>query len=251
MSRSLLALLATLSIVACQGQPARLLDDPDEILAAAAASAVTATSVHIDLTAEGTVALDPLGTGAGAPFDLQGTTAAADIDLQGGKTRATFSAPALLGLAGEVIVVDAIYLKTTLTGAQFQVIPFAEQPEAPLKGVTDLLARTDLDPAKGADAPCAGGTCYTLTIRLDAEDLAGPGGGVALPSGLPIPIPDLAGAGVDLTLLVEQTTTRLSGITANLDLGDTGELTLGGTFTRWNEPVQIVPPPADQIGLAG
>jgi hypothetical protein len=250
MRRSLLALVATLSIVACQGQPARLLDDPDEILAAAAASAVAATSVHVDLTAEGTVAIDPLGTGAGAPFDLEDTTAAADIDLQGGKTRATFSAPALLGLAGEVIVVDAIYLKTTLTGARYQVIPLAEQPEAPLKGVTDLLARTDLDPTKGADVPCAGGTCYALTTRLDAEDLAGIGGG-ALPSGLPNPFPDLTGAGVDLTLLVEQTTTRLSGITATLDLGDTGELTLQGTFTRWNEPVQIAPPPADQIGLAG
>ena len=119
--------------------------------------------------------------------------------------------------------------------------------------MTDLLARTDLQPTKGADVPCAGGTCYTVTLHLDAEDLGALTGGAALPSTLPIPlpIPDLAGAGVDLTLQIEQATTRLSGATATLDLGDTGDLTIEGTFTKWNEPVQIAAPPADQVETAG
>lgn len=254
MRTRLLVLVALLSVAACQGQPARLLEDPDEILAAAATSALAATSVHVDLTLEGTIALDPLGTGAGAPFDLEGTTAAADLDLQGRKTRVTFAAPGLLGLAGEVIVVDDLYIKTSLTGTQYRVIPMAEPSAAPpLKAVTDLLARTDLAPTKGADAPCAGGTCYTITIRLDPEDLAGLGAGATLPTGLPvpIPIPDLSGASVDLTLLVEQTTTRLSGLNAAVDLGDAGNLALQGTFTRWNEAMQIEAPPADQVEGAG
>ena len=86
-----------------------------------------------------------------------------------------------------------------------------------------------------------------------AEDLGALTGGAALPSTLPIPlpIPDLAGAGVDLTLQIDQATTRLSGATAALDLGDTGDLTIEGTFTKWNEPVQIAPPPADQVETAG
>ena len=246
-------LLATLLLAACQGQPAKLLDDPNEILAAAATTAATATSVRADLTADGTVALDPLGTGTGTPVDFAGTNLTADLDLQSGKTRATFAVPALLGLAGEVIVADAVYLKSTLTGPKFQSIPLSGESQPPLKGLTDLLARTDLQPTKGADVPCAGGTCYTVTLHLDAEDLGALTGGAALPSTLPIPlpIPDLAGAGVDLTLQIEQATTRLSGATATVDLGDTGDLTIEGTFTKWNEPVQIAAPPADQVETAG
>jgi hypothetical protein len=152
-------------------------------------------------------------------------------------------------LAGEVIVADAIYLKSTLTGPKYRSVPLTGESEPPLKGLTDLLARTDLAPTKGADAPCAGGTCYTLTMTLDASDLGAIGGGTALPSVLPVPIPlpDVSGAAVHLTLHIDQATTRLSDATATVDLGDTGKLTLQGTFTRWNEPVTITPPPADQV----
>jgi hypothetical protein len=247
-------LAAALLLAACQGQPANLLTDPNQILAAAATTAASATSTHVDLTADGTVSLDPLGTGAGTPIDLEGTTLNADLDLQNAKTRATFSAPGLLGLAGEVIVADAVYLKSTLTGPRYRSIPITGESEPPLKGLTDLLARTDLAPTKGADAPCAGGTCYTLTMKLDPADLGGlAGGGVALPSALPIPmpIPDVSNATVDLTLHIDQATTRLSDATATIDLGDTGKLTLQGTFTRWNESVSINPPPADQVEPAG
>ena len=129
------------------------------------------------------------------------------------------------------------------------------RPQNPLKGLTELLARTDLDPVKGDDVPCAGGTCYTVTITLDAADLGGLGGGAGgpLPSALPIPIPlpDLSSSSVDLTLHVEQRTTRLSGITAVVGMADLGNLGLQGTFTRWNEPVQIGPPPADQVEGTG
>ena len=247
-------LIAMLVLVACQGQPANLLTDPNQILAAAATNAASATSAHVDLTASGTVSLDPLGTGAGSPVDIGGTTLNADLDLQNAKTRATFSSPNLLNLAGELIVADAIYLKSTLTGPKYHSMPLTGTSEPPLKGLTDLLARTDLQPTKGADAPCAGGTCYTLTLRVDASDLGALGGAAAaLPSALPIPvpIPDVSDASVDLTLHVDQATNRLSDASASIDLGDTGKVTLQGTFTRWNEPVTISAPPADQVEPAG
>jgi hypothetical protein len=246
-------LLATIVLVACQGQPVNLLTDPNQILAAAATTAAGATSTHVDLTAGGTVSLDPLGTGAGTPIDLTGTTLNADLDLKDAKTRATFSAPNLLGLAGELIVADAIYVKSTLTGPKYHSMPLDGTSEPPLKGLTDLLARTDLQPTKGADAPCAGGTCYTLTMRIDPSDLGALGGITALPSALPIPIPipDVSEGAVDLTLHIDQATTRLSDATATIDLGDSGTLTLQGTFTRWNEPVSISAPPADQVEPAG
>ena len=89
-------LMAALLLAACQGTPVKLLSDPKEILAAAATSTAAATSVHVDLTAEGKVGLDPLGTGSATPIDLSGSTANADLDLQNGKLHATFSAPSLL-----------------------------------------------------------------------------------------------------------------------------------------------------------
>jgi hypothetical protein len=247
-------LIATLVLAACQGQPVTLLTDPNEILAAAATTTAAATSVHVDIAVDGKISLDPLGTGAGAPIDLRDTSASADLDLATGQLKATFSSPGLLGLAGETILVDdTLFLKTTLTGTKFRPSAVSGPTENPLRGLTELLARTDLDPVKGDDVPCAGGTCYTLTIKLDAADLAGLGGatGIPLPGDLPIPIPDLSAAAIDLTLHVEQRTTRLSGITAEAGMADLGNFGVQATFTRWNEPIQIAAPPGDQVEGTG
>lgn len=250
-SRAIAPLIATLILGACQGQPVALLTDPNEILAAAATSAASATTVHADVAVDGTVAIDPLGTGSAAPIDLRDTTLNADLDLQNGKTKATFTAPALLGLAGEVVVADAVYLKSTLTGPKYRATPIEGTPQSPLKGLIDLLARADLAPTKGADAPCPGGTCYTLQVELDASELGALLGGVALPSDLPVPVPDVTVSTIDLMLHIEQRTTRLADATATMDLGDTGTVTLQATFTKWNESVQIAPPPADQVEPLG
>jgi hypothetical protein len=146
-----------------------------------------------------------------------------------------------------VIVADAVYLKSTLTGPRFRKTPIEGTPRSPLRGLSDLLARADLAPTKGADAPCPGGTCYTLQVKLDAAELGALVGGVTLPSDLPIPVPEVTVATIDLTLHIEQRTTRLADATAAMDLGDTGKVTLQATFTKWNESVQIAPPPADQV----
>lgn len=253
--RTLLLPLLGLVLAACQGQPVALLDDPDEILAAAATTAAAATSVHVDLAVDGRISLDPMGTGAGAPIDLRDTSASADLDLAGGRLKATFSSPGLLGIAGETILVDdELFVKTTLTGTKYRVSAVDGATQNPLKGLSQLLARTDLDPIKGDDVPCAGGTCYTLTVKLDATDLAAlgwSGGAAPLPSDLPIPIPDLSASTIDLTLHVEQRTTRLSGITAVAGMADLGNLGVQATFTRWNEPMQIAAPPGDQVEGTG
>jgi hypothetical protein len=246
-SRAIAPLIAALILAACQGQPVKLLTDPNEILAAAATTTASATSVHVDVAVDGTIALDPLGMGSAAPIDLRDTTLNADLDMGNGKTKATFAAPALIGLAGEVIVADAVYLKSTLTGPRYRKTPIEGTPRSPLRGLSDLLARADLAPTKGADAPCPGGTCYTLQVKLDAAELGALVGGVTLPSDLPIPVPDVTVATIDLTLHIEQRTTRLADATAAIDLGDTGKVTLQATFTKWNESVQIAPPPADQV----
>jgi LppX_LprAFG lipoprotein len=265
MRRLIVTLLAATALIvgACQ-QAAPVLTDPNAILAAAASTTASATSVHIDLSADGPIELDPFGTGAGASINLRGTTASADVDLAANELRATFSSPNLMGIAGEVIVVDqTAYLKSTLTGSNYLKTtipePSGSSPApsaAALSGIADLLARADLHPIKGDDVPCAGGTCYTVTINLTAEQLAaigGPATGGAIPSAPTIPgvqLPDLSGSTAELKILVEQATTRLSGIDAVLHLGDLGDPHVTVTFTKWNEPVTIAAPPADQVAPA-
>ena len=260
----LLAAVA-LGAAACQ-QGVTLLTDPNAILAAAASTTASATSVHVDVSADGPIEVGLFGAGAGAALNLRGTTASADLDLGANNVRATFSSPNLMGIAGEMIVVDgSAYLKSTFTGPKFikTTVPAAGaaspslSPSPALSGLADLLARADLQPVKGDDVPCAGGTCYTVTINLTSAELAalgaGPATGGAMPSLPPIPgiaLPDLADASADLAILVEQTSNRLSGIDATLHLGDVGDPHIVVTFTKWNEPVTVAAPPADQVAPA-
>lgn len=255
------AIAAVLAVGACQTAPAApTLTDPREILAAAVTSTAAARSVRLDATADGTVTLDLLGMGTPSPIELAGTTVTADLDLEGGDARATFSAPNLLGLTGEVIAVDgSTYLKSTLTGARYQVLATGTDVPLPsgaarasiLKDIADFLANPALEPVKGEDAACGSTTCYRVDIVLTSEELAALGAGdLEAPAGLPIPIPipDLSAATVDLSVLVAKDTTRLTGIKAVADLGGgAGVATIDLTLSKWDETVSISAPPADQI----
>lgn len=255
---------AGLMAAACQSAPApSQLTDPREILAAAVTATTAAKTVRIDATAGGKVALDLLGLGAASTVELDGTTASADVDLEGGDARATFSAPGLLGLTGEFIVLHGTaYLRSTLTGAFYQVLPLGPDTPTPsgearatiLKGLTDILVNPRVQPVKGDDAPCGSAICYTVTIALSADDLAALGAGnLQLPSGLPVPIqlPDLDTATADLTILVAKDTIRLADVKAAVNLGAGGTATIELTFSKWDEPVSISTPPPDQLAPAG
>jgi hypothetical protein len=253
---------AAILLGACQTAPPPTLTDPREILAAAVTATTAARTVRIDGSAEGAVGLGGAGFEAPSSIELTGTTLSADLDLEGGDARATFSAPGLLGLTGELIVVDGTtYLKTTLTGALYRTLSTgAEVPEPSgaarasiLGALTDLLARPELDPVKAEDVACGNATCYRIEIALAPEDLAALGAGdLEAPTGLPIPmpLPDLSAANVDLTVLVAQDTTRLAGLTADADLGADGAAAVDLTFSKWDEPVTISPPPPDQVAPA-
>ncbi len=253
--------LAALTVGACQTAPAQPdLTDPKAILAAAVTSTAAARTVRVDVTADGTVSLDLLGIGTPSPIELDGTTASADLDLEKGNARTTFSAPGLLGLTGELIALDGTsYLKSTLTGALYRVQPIGSDVPVPsgevrstiLKGLTDLLADPRLDPVKGDDMPCGSTTCYRVNISLSPEELAALGlGDLQAPTGLPVPIqvPDLGAASLDLNVLVAKDTTRLTGVKVTADLGGgAGVATIDVTFSKWDEPVTITAPPADQL----
>ena len=128
--------------------------------------------------------------------------------------------------------------------------PSGEVRNTILKGLTDLLADPGLAPVKGDDTPCGSATCYRVDITLTPADLAALGAGdLQAPAGLPVPIqlPDLTTATVELRVLVAKDTTHLGGLRAAIELGTAGSPVVELTFSKWDEPVSISAPPADQL----
>jgi hypothetical protein len=238
-------------LASCGGPSAPELTDPREIVTSALTTTAAATSFHADLAADGTVSIVlPMFGGAPAPIDLTGTTASVDVDVQDTALRATFLAPGMFGLAGELISVGGTaYLKSTLTGTKYQLfvantLPFdPTDPAGLVDNLGDLLLQDGIILVKGSDVPCGAQQCYSVTTSLTSAQLPGTSGPAA--SALPV---DLTGAKLDLTLLVEQSLPHhLAGLEANLAMNATDSLKLDLTFSKWGEPLTIAPPPTDQI----
>jgi LppX_LprAFG lipoprotein len=226
------------------------LTDPREIVTAALTSTENAKSVHLAVAVDGeaTVAL-PIGGGTATPLDLTGTTASADIDFIKPAAKATFALKAGLTVNGEVIAVDGkTYLKSTLTGPLYEESAGSTPVDPSAVGglidnLGDLLLNPDLDLVKGDDIACGSKQCYTVSADVTAADLGTTGSGTL--DGLPV---NLAGASLKLTIRVEKDLPyHLAGVTAVLSQPDGGELTVDVTASKWDEPVTISAPPADQV----
>lgn len=243
--------VAILAAACNVGSTAPALTDPKEIVTAALKSTEAAKSVHLSVTVDGkaTVSLQG-GSGVGVPVNLTGTTAAADVDLAKSAAKATFAIPALLGFAGELIVVDGkTYLKTTLTGPLYQESAAGSAPVDPSKtsgmidNLGDLLLKDGVTLVKGDDVTCGSKQCYTVSADLTAQQLGTTGTGAL--GQLPV---DLTGASLKLTVRVEKDLPHhLAGITAVLSMPDGTSVTAELTTSKWDEPVSISAPPADQV----
>lgn len=268
MTRSPRRLFATLgllsgfvaAVAACGGPALPALTDPGEIIAAGFASTQTARTVHVDITVDGEINADLSGgTGTATTFPLTGTTASADVDMAAGKAHATFAVPALLNLNGELIQIGGTsYLKTSLGGPLFEVQEAVDSlPVDPTDAsgifddVGEFLQADGVDPVKGDDVECGGKQCYTVMIELTADELAALGTDAPAAGDLPVDLGDLP---VDLgdlslavTVRVEKDTHRLAGAATVISLGEMGSLTVDVSASKWDEPMDISPPPADQI----
>jgi hypothetical protein len=247
---ALLALAAVAFIPAACGMtptgPA--LTDPKAIVTAALTSTENAKSVHLSAIVDGeaTVAL-PIGGGTGTPLDLTGTTATADIDFVKPAARATFAVKAGVTVNGEVIAIDGkTYLKSTLTGPLYEEAAAGAGLIGPstfgdlIDNLGDLLLTPGLDLVKGDDVACGSKQCYTVSADLTADDL-----GATAITGLPV---NLAGATMKVTIRVEKDLPyHLAGVTAVLSTTDGATLTADVTASKWDEPVTISAPPADQV----
>jgi hypothetical protein len=249
---AILAILAMLglTLAACNGSAAGpALTDPTAIVTAALKSTEAAKSVHVDVTVDGTATID-LGGGGGSPIDVSGTTASADIDLVAPAATATFSAKAGLQVSGELIAVGGTtYLKSSLTGPLYVASAGSAQALDPsqltglIDNLGDLLLKEGITLVKGDDVACGSQQCYTVSANLSADQLGANGLGSA--AGLPI---DLAGATLALSVRVEKSLPyHLAGVTAVLSMADGSKLTVELTASKWDQPVTITAPPADQV----
>ncbi len=250
---TLVVAIAVLVAACGGGSSAPALTDPTEIVTAALTSTQSAKSVHLDATLDGsmTIALPGAG-GAATPIKLDGTTAAADLDIAGGAAKVTFTAPALFNVTGELIAVDGkVYLKTSLGGPQYEVVNLGQSlPVDPsntgglIDALGDFLLQPGVDPVKGDDVACGSTQCYTVKAELTADELVALGLGGTVP-GLPV---DISGASLAVTMRVEKDLPHhLAGLTFVVTAGDGNALTLDAIFSRWDAPVSISAPPADQI----
>jgi lipoprotein LprG len=128
-----LALLAVTAIVfagACGGNSGTPtpppITDPSEVITKSVAVVPAIKSLHLKLEVSGKVNPGALtggssgGLGLNGNFDLAGTTVEGDVDVVKLATDLKFAVPGVLGLTGQVIVVDGnLYYKTSLTGDKF------------------------------------------------------------------------------------------------------------------------------------
>jgi metal-dependent amidase/aminoacylase/carboxypeptidase family protein len=239
-------------VAACGGgaPAAPALTDPVDILAQSVQTLNDVKSFRADVAVSGSVNVDLTGTGAASGFPLDNTTAQLDVDVENKNAKATFSAPALMGLSGELIQVGGTsYVKTSLTGPQYQktesdanaVDEATDMSEEDIAELSEQL--TKVQPTKGEDVSCGDKQCYTVTIDLDTAELQSLGG--ELPSeGLPA---DMSEASVNATFKIEKDTLRPAGIDLTMDLGSQGNVTVAVTLSNWDEAVSIEAPPADQV----
>lgn len=250
MHRRLLALpsllvAAAIAVGAC-GPTTPALSDPGEILVKAVEALEGAKTVHLEAAIDGTVSLDLMGTGQGGDLALTGTKLVADLDLEEGDTAFELAVPAMLGLTVEAISIGAdTWTRISLVSPKFQKGTTSDtglpidpgDPDSMVEGLKTWLEDPTVDPEKLDDTGCGSKTCYQVRIELAADDL------LAL-------VPDVIEAGsgtVLLTVLVEKDSLRPAGFNIEVTAEGLGQLQIELSTSKWDESLDIEPPPADEV----
>lgn len=234
------------------------LTDPAEILRRGYEASAEVDSLHMSLSVEGTVT-DPQ-TGANMPLD--GITLEGDFDAAEPAMHFTFAAPMVLGLTGEMILIsEDLYFKSSLSGTEWRHVPFASadlplplqtpDPSAMAAQVEDLLAMEGVTVEKLDDTSCGEGTCYHLRLTIPLEALVSLAGSSGYP-GYPADFGDvfteeMFGGPFVLDQLYDRNSLLLHELSFTISPQDVGDIGLTMTFTDYNVPVEISPPPSDQI----
>lgn len=236
------ALLAVV-LAACGGPSASAINDPAEIIRQGLEATADATSFHLDLTVTGNITIPDTG----GTFDLEGTTAAGDFDVANKVGRLTFEVPAIFSLSGEVLQIGAdSYVKTSLTGDTYTKTTsdtgeVPTNPDKALAGLQDFLDKDGVETEKLADVSCGDHTCYAVTLTIPAT-LLSQGAQVA-----GIDPSELVGDALVLNMQFDRENLHLSQLSTDIDAGDTGSLGLLVTVSGYGDPVEVSPPPSEQV----
>ena len=256
--------VALLVLVGCSSGPPPI-EDPREIVSQGVQTLQKATTVHLRVDLAGSVPLDLGGAGSPAePIPLDGTTIEGDMDIPGQKLDLTFAVPPLLGLTGNVLMIDkAAFLRIPLLGPKWikqpasgsgaSAIGAVSDPQQALADIRQALQDPKLDLQKLADDKCGSKDCYRVRMTLPTDELAGEVSaalGPAVPLGSAAPLPS-GSAAATLDVWVEKDTLRIAKVAIEAALGTAATLKATLILSKWGEPVTIEAPPPGEVDETG
>jgi hypothetical protein len=242
--------------------------DPRQVLQSGATALATLKSVHVDVELSGTIQNPASATASAGPITLDGTNLSLDIDIANQKGTASLVTPAALGgLSADLIVSGDIYVKAPLllktdkwsqipaamlsslaSGAFSSPLPSASAGVGGLDSLFNMSGVTVT--GQGTDA-CADGTCDKIAITIPAATLRQAAGAAAAANPLGAGVPGLGSLGSlgDATITVWTATSsgRLNKLTFAVSAGSAGNITVTVTLSKFDAPVTVTPPPADQV----
>ena len=235
-------------LAACSGTPA--LSDPKEIVTSGFDATADLKSFHVSLALDGSFSMPD----SGGTFSLTGTTFEADVDLENSVVGATFAVPTLFGLSGELRVIDSdLYLKTSLTGTMWSHMggdgTASASPAPDVSSMIDevraFLDKEGVETVKLDDVDCGERTCYHVLLTIPAELMneEGPDASM-LPSMDPS---EFFGEALVLDLLFDRETMWLTEVSTSVTSESVGTFNATFTFSAFDEPVTVVPPPSDEV----
>jgi hypothetical protein len=239
-------LLMAVMVSACgSGKPA--LTDPDQIITQGIAATGEAKSLHLDVRVTGTISIPDTG----GTFDLAGTTAGGDFDIANDRARLTFKLPGLMNLSGEAIQIGTdSFVKTSLTGSKYTKSTVEDtgvqlDPDAAIDQVIAFLGKDGVTAEKRDDMDCGDRDCYQVRLTIPSSVLNEAGGGAGVDLG------QYLGEALVLDLQFDRESLRLAQIATDIDAGEVGTFGLVITISSYDVPVEVSPPPSDQVTEGG
>jgi hypothetical protein len=234
-------------LAACQSAPAYT--DPTDIITKGLEATTSLKSFHVSLALDGSFKMAETG----GKVDLSSTSLEADVDIGAKEARLTFAVPALLGLAGDVLLIgDDLWVKTSMTGDKYSHMSSAItgasfKPSASLdtasmvKEVKDFLAKDGVETKKLADVACGDRQCYQVSVTIPSSLMKDAGAVASLdPS-------TVFGDALVLNLLFDREKLWLTELSSDVASDTMGTFSVTLSFSNFDEAVTLSPPPDAQV----
>jgi hypothetical protein len=111
--------------------------------------------------------------------------------------------------------------------------------------VSSFLDKEGVETKKLDDVDCGDAKCYAVTLTVPTSLMGVPGTTDGVDLG------QMLGDSLLLNLQFDRQTLRLTQVSTDIDAGATGKFGLVLTLSKYNEGVQVSPPPSDQVTTDG